>query len=56
MKWEFTFEQNKKFNGPQQKQGLITKYNIIKNLPGDHFFDIFYKKYYPKVKYENNEN
>jgi hypothetical protein len=31
---------------------LITNYNLIKNVPGDHIFGINYSDYYPEVKYE----
>jgi hypothetical protein len=31
---------------------LISKYNLIKNLPGEHIYGIRYKTYYSKVKYE----
>jgi hypothetical protein len=36
-----------------EKTGLITKYNLIKNLPGTRLFDIKFKNYYPEVNYEN---
>lgn len=53
MRWEFTPE------AQDQKKpittGLITKYNLIKNLPGKHLSGIRYKTYYPKVKYESDE-
>lgn len=56
MKWEFTPEtkllsSNEKLDDCK----LITKYNLIKNLPGNHFFGLYYKTYYPKVKYETEE-
>ena len=34
---------------------LITKYNLIKNVPGTHLFGINYKDYYPNIIYENEE-
>jgi hypothetical protein len=34
---------------------LITKYQLIKNVPGSHFFDIVYKRYYPNIHYEDDE-
>lgn len=34
---------------------LITKYNLIKNLPGRHFYKIYYSHFYPKVDYESDE-
>lgn len=38
-----------------QDRRLITKYAIIKNLPGWHFFGIKYQRYYPQVQYEAAE-
>lgn len=35
---------------------LISKYNLIKNLPGNNIFGIHYKNYYPNVKYEIESN
>ncbi len=34
---------------------LITKYNLIKNVPSSHFTKIYYRHYYPKVDYEFRE-
>jgi hypothetical protein len=31
---------------------LITKYNLIKNLPGDSIYGIPFKKFYPNVQFE----
>jgi len=31
---------------------LITKYNLIKNIPGEEIFGIKYNQYYPEVEYE----
>lgn len=39
-----------------ERAALITKYNLTKNLPGEHLFGIRYKDYYPKVKYEMDNN
>lgn len=36
-------------------KGLITKYQLIKNLPGSHFSEIKFENYYPMIKYENSE-
>jgi hypothetical protein len=36
----------------QADNRLITKYNLIKNLPGEHILGINYAHYYPKVDYE----
>ncbi|OIQ19345.1 MAG: hypothetical protein BM557_06475 [Flavobacterium sp. MedPE-SWcel] len=46
MKWELN---------PEKKASLITAYNLIKNLPGEHIYGIKYKKYYPNVDYEFDE-
>jgi len=53
MKWEFIPEQSGS-DGSHSK--LITKFNLIKNLPGQHLFGIRYKTYYPSVKYESDEH
>ena len=53
MKWEYTPEL---VNNSKLYSRLITKYNLIKNLPGDHLFGIYYKVYYPKVVYETDEH
>jgi hypothetical protein len=52
MKWEFTPE---KQSDPTIKTNLITTYNLIKNLPGEHLFGIRYKTYYKNVEYESLE-
>lgn len=49
MKWEYQADSlgdNK----------LITRYNLIKNLPGESFYDIKFKDYYPNVDYETLED
>ncbi|WP_426327770.1 putative phage abortive infection protein [Pedobacter sp. R-06] len=57
MRWEYTFKNDVKYLGDEASStGLITEYHLIKNLPGNHFVGITYKKYYPKVKYENKES
>ncbi|EPM5659310.1 putative phage abortive infection protein [Vibrio alginolyticus] len=48
MAWELTYE------SPSNK-GLISKYNLIKNLPGERILDIEYKKYYSSVSYESDQ-
>lgn len=56
MKWELTPESDLlKQNEKPEKSKLITRYNLIKNLPGYHFFGLRYKVYYPLVKYETEE-
>ena len=53
MKWELTPENAKTSKNSTR---LITKYNLIKNLPGKHLSGIRYATYYPKVSYESDEN
>jgi putative phage abortive infection protein len=53
MKWEFTPELS---NDKKSRSLLITKYNLIKNLPGKHLSGIRYKTYYPNVIYETDEH
>lgn len=53
IKWEYII--TKKFldnieNWEDYK--LITRYNLIKNLPGSQYYDFTYRRYYPKVKFE----
>jgi len=52
MKWEFTPE---KQSDPNIKTNLITTYNLIKNLPGEHLYGIRYSTYYKNVEYESLE-
>jgi hypothetical protein len=53
MKWEYKF-----LSSPDQqnRRGLIMTYNIIKNLPGNHFFGISYRDYYPNLEFDSNED
>lgn len=53
MKWELSPEMS---NDNKNQQRLITKYNLIKNLPGEQLFGIRYKDYYPNVNYETDEH
>lgn len=56
MKWEFTPEIDLlKTNEERKNSKLITRYNLIKNLPGYHLSGLRYKTYYPHVKYEIEE-
>lgn len=57
MPWDFKPEfEESKFDFINQKRirnnRLITKYNLIKNLPGENILGIDYLHYYPTVKYE----
>ncbi|KFF06573.1 putative phage abortive infection protein [Flavobacterium reichenbachii] len=55
-KWEFNPEIELLKSGESAKESkLITKFNVIKNLPGNHFYDITFNKYYPNVKFEREE-
>jgi hypothetical protein len=56
MKWEYLPEkQLLNDKGDSKNCKLITKYNLIKNLPGYHMFGIRYKSFYADVKYEADE-
>lgn len=34
---------------------MITNYNLIKNLPGKHIYGLYFRNFYPNVKYEIEE-
>lgn len=40
----------------EENKKLVTKYNLIKNIPKRYAADIDLKKYYPNVKFEGEEN
>ena len=46
-KWDFFFENKLK------NKRLITKFNLIKNIPGKEIFGISYRDFYPDVEYEH---
>ncbi len=48
-KWELGTEVS------QINKMLITKYNLIKNIPAEFILDLDLKKYYPDVEYEGEE-
>jgi hypothetical protein len=57
MKWEYTADidpipKNKVIDDFK----FITRYNIIKNLPGSQYYDFTYRQYYPKVRFEYMED
>ena len=52
MKWEYLPEPT---DNQKNCSKLITKYNLIKNLSGNHIFGIHYKNYYPDGSYETDE-
>lgn len=50
--WKYLFL-NSFINGNRiRSASLITKFNLIKNLPGEEIADIKYKDFYPRVEYE----
>lgn len=53
MKWEYSSEPD---TDKSESAKLITKYNLIKNLPGKQLFGIHYKNYYPNISYETDEH
>lgn len=56
--WDLVPEINSKWYENDQEQidekRLITKYNIIKNIPGKKVFGISYKYYYPNIEFEQS--
>lgn len=56
-KWEYLAEVEKTYPKiPLSQLKLITKYNLIKNVPGASYYQIKYRYYYPNVQYEFNEH
>jgi len=60
MPWELEPEYKKNYfdyidKKRKENAQLITKYNLIKNLPGNQIIGINYKDYYPNVNYEIEE-
>jgi len=51
MKWELKYDTK---NEKGQSTGLISKYNLIRNLPGNNFTGIIFKNYFPNVNFEND--
>ena len=57
MKWEYLAEVEKSFPEiPLEQFKLISKYDIIKNVPGTSFYHVKYRHFYPKIQYESIEN
>ncbi len=59
MNWEYTasidsYLEKKPFNIDDFR--LISKYHLIKNLPGSQYLDIRYENFYPKVNFEYKED
>ncbi|MBH8556944.1 putative phage abortive infection protein [Hymenobacter negativus] len=51
--WEYRDVSN---NRPCSKSNqIITKFNLVKNLPGKHIYGITYNYFFPAVKYESEE-
>ncbi|KEQ31648.1 hypothetical protein N180_15530 [Pedobacter antarcticus 4BY] len=62
MKWELLAEYKEKSGMNLERifklrrdNHLITRYNLIKNLPGESSFGFKYRTYYPSIKYESEE-
>ncbi|GAA4022949.1 hypothetical protein GCM10022409_03460 [Hymenobacter glaciei] len=54
-KWEYIPDsQNSKVQSTYNGH-LLTKYQIIKNLPGSHSYGITYRRFYPNIKFESEE-
>ena len=57
MRWEYNADIENLENGniPENFK-FITRYNLIKNLPGSQYYEFGYRKYYPKVDFEYKED
>lgn len=54
--WELEPEIDNDLKGYSKKDfELITKYNLIKNIPGEEIFGIPFRLFYPNVEYEDSE-
>jgi len=57
LKWEYSAKTDKNFPKiPLEQFKLITKYDIIKNVPGTSFYDVMYRHFYSTIQYESVEN
>ena len=53
--WELTSEIDETLKHFHKKDfELITKYNLIKNVPGESIYGINFKEFYPDIEYESN--
>ena len=53
--WELTPEIDESLQNFGNKDfELITKYNLIKNVPGESIYGINFKKFYPNIEYESD--
>jgi hypothetical protein len=57
MRWEYNADIENLENGnlPENFK-FITRYNLIKNLPGSQYYEFGYRKFYPKVDFEYKED
>jgi len=54
--WELNPEINEKLKDFKTKDfELITKYNLIKNIPGENIYGINFKEFYPNIEYESDD-
>lgn len=57
MKWEYTVDsKNLPKNVDLDEFKFISRYNLIKNLPGSQYYDFTYRRYYPNVEYEYRDD
>ena len=57
MRWEYTAEIDCSTNNKDLEDfKFISRYNIIKNLPGSQYYDFTYRRFYPNVNYEYMED
>lgn len=57
LKWEYIAETEKNFPDiPLEQFKLISKYDIIKNVPGTSFYQVKYRHFYSTIEYESIEN
>lgn len=57
MKWEYQASLPKTSENLELEDfKFITRYHLIKNLPGSQFFEYNYRSFYPNVDYEYKED
>jgi hypothetical protein len=59
MKWEYTVEKEDLFETQNKTLfdfKFITRYNLIKNMPGSQYYEIIYRKFYPSVNFEYRDD
>lgn len=52
MAWEYLPKAELQVENSYSKGKIISTYNVITNLPGEHLNEIKYRNFYPQVKYE----